>query len=279
MIAMLRRLAAVAALGLCLPAAATTYSVDHTDLWYNSGENGWGINLIQQNDTIFATLFVYGATGSAHWFVASDVKPSPAGSQTSFSGTLYETSGPYFALGAFNPAAVNTTPVGTLTLNFSSATSGTLQYTVNNLPPVTKIITRQTWAGNVLTGHYLGGITAQSTNCSGGFADGPILVFNDLLVQHNANQSITFTINFFTNTGQAATCTLTGLYSQSGRLGSVAGAWGCTVPDTGTLRGPIQGSYAVSEITATQSGFSGKFTGSDQYCTYNGYFGGVHDVL
>ena len=25
----------------------------------------------------------------------------------------------------------------------------------------------------------------------------------------------------------------------------------------------------------TQDGFSGVFSGSDQYCSYNGYFGGV----
>jgi hypothetical protein len=34
----------------------------------------------------------------------------------------------------------------------------------------------------------------------------------------------------------------------------------------------------MDAISMTQSGFSGLFTGSDQFCSYNGYFGGVKSV-
>ena len=46
------------AAALALPAAATTHSTDYTDLWYLPAESGWGINIIQQYDTVFATMFV-----------------------------------------------------------------------------------------------------------------------------------------------------------------------------------------------------------------------------
>ena len=47
----LRRLAAMALLGLAavLPARATPYSTDYSDLWWaGPAEDGWGVNVIQQ---------------------------------------------------------------------------------------------------------------------------------------------------------------------------------------------------------------------------------------
>jgi len=46
--------ALLAATGLC--AHANTY----TDLWNNANEPGWGMNVVQQLETAFVTLFVYG---------------------------------------------------------------------------------------------------------------------------------------------------------------------------------------------------------------------------
>src|SRR5262249_3010644 len=44
--------ALVAALSLVQNAGATTYSTDYTDLWFIPAEAGWGLNLIQQNQTM-----------------------------------------------------------------------------------------------------------------------------------------------------------------------------------------------------------------------------------
>ena len=74
---LLRRFAAAAilALGFSGPALATPDSIDYTDLWFVPAESGWGVNVIQQGNTLFATLFVYGSDQSPRWFVASDLKP------------------------------------------------------------------------------------------------------------------------------------------------------------------------------------------------------------
>ena len=56
-------LALVAACALGLAHAATPFSVDASDLWYNPAESGWGVNLAQQGDTAFLTLYVYGSDG------------------------------------------------------------------------------------------------------------------------------------------------------------------------------------------------------------------------
>jgi hypothetical protein len=45
-----------------------------TDLWDNPQESGWGANVVQQLETAFVTLFVYGPDGKPMWYVASDAR-------------------------------------------------------------------------------------------------------------------------------------------------------------------------------------------------------------
>src|SRR5207248_190644 len=148
--------------------------------------------------------------GTARWFVASNL----TGSGTIFSGTLYQTAGPYFGAGTFNPAGVGVTPVGAMTFSFSGPYNGTLQYSVNGVN-VFKTITRQSFKTNNLTGRYLGGLTANGTACSG-VANGPILIFDNLTVtQSGAN--LAMTVNFFSSSGQSSMCTFNGVYNTQGR--------------------------------------------------------------
>jgi hypothetical protein len=35
----------------------------------------------------------------------------------------------------------------------------------------------------------------------------------------------------------------------------------------------------MTEVDVSRNGFSATFSGQDQFCRYNGYFGGVRDVL
>ncbi|HET9470218.1 MAG TPA: hypothetical protein VFO24_03875, partial [Usitatibacter sp.] len=116
--ALFATLAAAAILCAAPPAHATTYSTDFTDLWFNPNESGWGVNVIQQYNTLFATMFIYGTDTAPRWFVAPDVEPSPAGSQNVFTGQLYQTTGPSFTATSFDPNAVTKTVVGTVTFTF-----------------------------------------------------------------------------------------------------------------------------------------------------------------
>jgi len=264
-------MAGALALVIALPAAATSYSTDYTDLWYNPAEDGWGVNLIQQDDVIFATLFVYDATGYAHWFVASDVEPASPGNQAVFTGTLYQTTGPYFGAAWTPRGPANTAAVGTLTFNFDSANTATMQYSVNGVA-VSKSISRQSWRNNSLAGNFIGGLTAQGSNCGGGVANGPVLILYQLSVQHAANQQVSMSLS--NDSGQV--CTFVGGYLQSGKLGSISGSWGCTNP-AHTINNA--GSFTISNIAVAITGWNGVFTGSDQYCTYRGQFGGIRDVI
>ena len=265
----LRRCAAglIVALGFSLPASATTAGADFTDLWYNPAEDGWGINFIQQSNIIFATMFVYGTDNRAHWFVASDMRPSG----NTFSGVLYETSGPAFNT-TWNNAQVSKPPAGSIAVTFNTLNTATLTYTVGS-STVTKQIQRQTWAAENLSGLYLGGMTASASSCGNPADAGLVLIFDELTVTHSGN-SFTAQVKFNNTNGVPSSCTYSGSYSQSGRLGAVSGNWNCTF---GNNPGN-HGNFSITQIDATQNGFNGVFSGSDQFCnSVTGYFGGVRD--
>jgi hypothetical protein len=256
--------AMIAALGFSLPASGTTFGTDYTDLWWNPAENGWGINLIQQYETLFATLFVYGADNSARWYVASDLH----GGQNSFTGTLYQTTGPAFS--ATWTGTATPTPVGSMTISFSNSNSGTLTYVVNGAS-VTKTIQRQTFRPNSIGGNYIGGMTATATGCSNPADNGFALITGLLTVQHSSGGNPSMRVDFRNAAGTSATCTFTGGYTPQGRLGTISGSYSCTLGSSGT--------FTMTEVDVSRNGFSAIFSGRDQFCNYNGYFGGVRDVL
>jgi len=276
--AFLRRFLAVVAAALALPAAATTHSTDYTDLWYASpaeSESGWGVNVVQQYDVVFATLFIYGQDNTARWYVAPATLSvaSPAG-QNTFTGPLYSTVGTYFGAPWAGPP--QSTQVGSISFAFTSATAGAMSYTVNGVS-VTKAITRQTWRRNVLTGNYVGGLTANGTNCKNGVSNGAILINGDMSVGHSNATSPTFRIQFFTAGGAQGTCTYNGTYGQEGKMGRIDnGTFLCTFQGSTTT---LSGTYTLTQIEANTNGFTSRFVGQDQNCSYDGFFGGMKDVL
>ncbi len=227
-------------------------------------ENGWGINLIQQNNVIFGTMFVYGPDGTARWYSASDLSSSNGG--TTWTTTLAQTTGPYF--GAAWTGNAQATAVGTITINFNGPNSGTLSYTVNGVP-VTKNITRFSLRANDLTGHYLGGALAKCADGSG------ILIFDTLKVTQSAT-SILMNVVWNVTATVIGNCDFNGTYTTQGRLAAVSGNFSCTYSNNAS--GNV-GTFSVSNIESSQHGFSGAFSATDQFCSMNGHFGGLKDVF
>ena len=260
------------------PARATTFTTDYTDLWWTSpdgSEDGWGVNVIQQDDILFVTLFVFGPDGSPRWYVG----PSTGYTSSSpgvdvFTGILYSTSGTWFGA-PWNNAARGSAPVGNITFTFTSPTSAILQYNVGT-QPVEKLIKRQTFRGNDLSGNYYGGVTANGTNCGGGVSNGPVLINGEMAVGHSNVFNPTFRVNFFNAQGQAGTCTYVGAYAQEGKMGQVDGTFTCQIQGQSN---PPAGNFSLRQIEPTRNGFTARYTATDQFCTYDGYFGGLRDVI
>jgi Calx-beta domain/Metallo-peptidase family M12/Divergent InlB B-repeat domain len=114
--------------------------LDYTDMWWaGAAENGWGMSISQHGATQFNALYVYDATGKPVWYVM------PGGSWnstfTTYSGAIYQpTSAPFFNYNT-SQFVVGASP-GTVSINFTSANTATLNYTINGFSGQ-KNITRQ----------------------------------------------------------------------------------------------------------------------------------------
>ena len=120
------------------PTPVTSYA----DLWWNASESGWGLTVNQQYRTVFALLYSYGQYGQPVWYAMPGGTWSSANTYT---GTLYRTTataGGVLYGAAFDPASVQATPVGTMTMQFGSASAATLTYSIDG-QVTTKAITRE----------------------------------------------------------------------------------------------------------------------------------------
>ena len=109
------------------------------DLWWaGSQEDGWGMNIAQQDRVLFPVWYTYDATGRTTFFTV----PGGAWSGTSFTGDIYTTVSSAWLGAAYNPAQFAATKVGSMTLNFTGQNNATMTYTVNGITQ-TKDIARQ----------------------------------------------------------------------------------------------------------------------------------------
>lgn len=91
------------------------------DVWWPDAEPGWGIHFVHNADVVFATLYVYNASGQPTFYVAA-LQNTPVGGGT-WTGTLYSSTGTPFAA-PWNTAAAAETPVGTMTFSLTGIGTG-----------------------------------------------------------------------------------------------------------------------------------------------------------
>jgi len=224
---------------------ATTFSADLTGLWLTPSEAGWGLNIIQQSQTMFATLFIYGTNGQPLWLVGSDVTYTGTDSSGAyiFSGPLYQANGPYFG-GPFNPNNVGLTQVGTMRIRFAGYGAAQLTYTVNGLT-IVKNIVPFTMRYNNLAGTYLGGMYGRTASCGL-----PIPQIGASLLTFTISQSGTSMVMVARNSA-GNSCVLTGTITQWGKLVDVDGTYSCY---NGT-----SGAFALRRLEAGIDGLSGAY--------------------
>lgn len=271
----LRSLAArLAVAALVGPFAAAAADTDYSDLWWNAAESGWGVGLQRQGDVIFLTLFVYGADGAGTWFIASSVQAGDA-TTTRWQGPLYRATGPAFSA-PFDPN-VQTTPVGTVTLDFTGPSNATMTYTVDGTR-VTKAITRMTWREPSAAGSYYGGFTSEvGAECVDPTRVGDYEFLGNMTVTHAGRQARAVIRSG--STGLPSTCTFNATTTQAGRLGTWSGTFNCTLFIGLDGRGENvvnvlrTGTFTLEQVTITANGFNGTLTAADQDCAFRGRFG------
>ena len=259
------------ALGLAFPLpalAASSFMPDASDLWWNSSESGWGVNVIQQSNVLFATFFVYGPDSRARWYVAPDTRcpGAPADVQMVCSGPLYETTGPVVTSAAFDPSAVNRRQVGTFTFVYSRPNGAIISYTVDGAV-TSKSVRRQTWAAADITGEFHLNRVLRTHRCGGvpNRGDEPSINEPGVMTVTQSGQ----TIQVATRPVAPATlaCTYTGTLSQEGRMSRVEGTYSC---NDGT-----SAPFTLSEIEVSKWGFIGRISTFMPGCFRHGHFGGT----
>lgn len=114
-----------------------------SDLWWNPAESGIGLSITQHPSTNpFVVWYGYDVTGAATWRVI----PGGQWNDRTFTGTLYETSGPPYFQGPFDPSKVSSRAVGTATLRFDDENNASFSYALAGRPAIEKRITRQLFA-------------------------------------------------------------------------------------------------------------------------------------
>jgi hypothetical protein len=222
------------------------------------------VPLDHQQEVMFLTFFVYRTDGSPYWVTATLQKVGVAGLATfpqTFTGDVYETHGPYFGM-PFDPTAVTNRKVGTATFTATTPSAATLQYSIDGTN-VTKNIERQTLRLINFTGIFLGGTVTTFLNCINPANNNQTSSDAGLLTIIHSGTSFRILAQ-----GQSTTCTFNGTYSQRGRLGYVTGGtYSC---GDGTV-----GTFTMGTLEWTVFGMSGNVAGQNQFCQFNGYFGGI----
>jgi hypothetical protein len=238
-------------------ARASTFSVDYSDMWWNSSESGWGVNVNQQKDVLFLTFFIYGADGKALWLVAPNV-PYVSGTEPNlqFTGPLYQTDGSWFGT-TFSAANTHARQVGTVSFSTTGVATAAISYSVDGTN-VSKTLSRQTWRTNDLNGRYFGAVSYAPPSCpSGGPFSPQALVTNVNIVHSDSSFAMSLVDSF-------QSCTYVGAYVQSGKFGSVSGTFTCNSGKVGT--------FTASEIDANRIGITGRLTRLVDACTIDASF-------
>lgn len=242
-----------------LPVSATAFSTDQSDLWWIPAESGWGIQLVQRGSVIFATMFVYGASGSPAWYVATMNATGPL----LWSGDLFATTGPWFGMVPFNTASVMARKVGSMTWNAPSVDAGTLTYSVDGVG-VIKNLVRQFITYDDFNGTFLGALHETLSACTDPAKNGTFEDFATIALTQNAlNISLTLTSQM------GLACTFAGTLSQNGRFGEATGTAACNgkAPDPTTFSSIAIGvNSLVTHFDATNAGNG---------CVTTGYFAGA----
>jgi hypothetical protein len=239
------------ALGIFLLQALPARADDYTDIWWTAGgtESGWGVNIIQSQDFIFATFFVYAPAPAPNktpiWYAGNLTRQTGG----SFSGGLYQTTGTGLDM-PWNPADNSATQVGNVTFTPTSTTTATLTYNVGGTI-VNKNIARQTLTSIALGGTYYGTGVINTSNCTNPANNGRQIFDVDPVVSQATGSQLQIKMSLGSDT-----CTFSGNYLQEGLLFRIPTA-------SYTCTSGINTSATLNEIKATSIGLEGRWTAAN----------------
>lgn len=252
-----------------LPAIPGFAAVNYQDMWWQPTESGWGLMVLNQEDTISAVLFHYGADRKPVWYLLSNAS---RGAGESFTGVLFETAGPPL-FGVFDPNLVSTREAGTMTINFQSLTAANLSYTIDG-ESTNRDIERITFSNIDSSGTYIGSQSGYASCAS--FPQIDTFTFSSN-IEIGANPPIRASLGA-SLLGVPMTCDFDTAPAQSGGIFSGSGSWVCKDATNTTL---MMADYVIDEMRIIDKTLVMNFHATTNYptvpatCTERGTFSGV----
>lgn len=252
----------LAVLALASPAFGTAFSTDNSDLYIATNEDGWGVELVQRADVIFATVYTYDAQHLPIFYTATlFFAGTNASGNAIWTGDTYVTQGSWFGA-PFDHSQLVYRKVGTMTYITQFIESGALTFTVDGVT-VSKQINRLTFRLDNYAGTYLGVYRLVASGCADPSNNGTFYFPSAFTVTQAANA-----LSIVANDSQGGTCTFSGDYTQSGQFGQTRGSFTCA--------SGINGGHLIFEMNVTPGDFRGRILGSDNLgCTLNGNLSGI----
>jgi hypothetical protein len=253
-------------------AASPAIAVDYTDIYYLATESGYGFNVVQSDNFLFVTFFIYGPDKKPTWYFAQLTLDQSG----NYNGGLYATTGTYYGM-PWNPSdhPKDATQVGTASFQPTSPYTAKFIYTVTTPPALAatfnKELQRQTLTPITLGGTYVGSQSGAYSGTCGTFSGTYTDTFG-LTVTQFIDGSVSFAFNY---DGIQETCTLSGTLTQYGQLYTMpTTAYKCKANSDGHTT--LDTNASMSEIKATPLGIEGKFSAPSvsMGCREDATFGG-----
>ena len=254
-------------LAACLASLGVRASA-YSDLWYSPQESGWGMNVVQQDEVAFITLFVYGADGSPAWYFAPDARLVSIRGHDGlprFAGTLFRSRGP--RVGAtFDPAQVALAPVGEIAIEAVAFDRMVVQYTADGVS-VQRELVRQTWRLPKIGPFYLGSFNLRQVRPGSGLFGVLDLQAEVVFIVDNGMGHLVADDNL------GRRCEYLGPYVQAGKIGAFAGNYTCGEGRDGVAAS--NGTFEMTQIEVTAQGVTAALHTSSPSLEQSGRFGGI----
>jgi hypothetical protein len=238
-----------------------------TDIWWKKSEPGWGVNLVQTDNYIFATFYIYGEDGTPTWVVAG----LQWNGVDRYTGDMTATHGTFFGL-PWDPTASAEATVGTASFipNPANAYEGTLTYTVANTLPAgastmpagkkalaigtsTSQIERFSLGASALSGSFRGRQVGAYSACTNGVDNHEYTDSFRLTVNQLPDHTATFVFDF----ENGVSCTFAGTLIQNGLLYRGPVTYVCTGSFT------LNTNATLAEVRQTLHGLEGTFVAAN----------------
>lgn len=232
----------------------------YSGLWWNPAEAGWGMNVVQHDNTVFGVLYTYDETGRALWFAIPNCIMGGRGVCT---GDIYQVDGGTPPETFWNGTSKLTRWIGTGTLTFSDANNGHFAYTINGASG-SKTISREFFSSGTAPSAYDYTDLWWNASESGwgiALAQDSGMIFAAWFTYDNTGKAIWYVASNCTLASAASETSCTGnLYQVSGGS-SITSLWrqNVTVNPVGTLTINFSNannavlSYSINGVAASRT--------------------------